>query len=40
MYLIDNEMHDGLGNEVFDGLRDDSHVRINQITNCLHLQFI
>lgn len=37
-YLINDEMHHSLRNEILDRLHDDSHVRINQISNGLHLR--
>lgn len=36
-YTVDHEVHDGLGNEVCDGLVDDAGVRVHKIADGLHL---
>lgn len=36
-YVVDHEVHDGLWHEVTDGLVDDSHVGVHQVSNGLHL---
>lgn len=36
-YIIDHEVHNGLGHEVPDALVDDGHVGVHQVTDGLHL---
>lgn len=36
-YIVDHEMHDGLGHEVPYGLVDDGHVGIHKVPDGLHL---
>ena len=36
-HIVNHEVHDGLGHQVTDGLVDDGHVRVDQVTNGLHL---
>lgn len=36
-HIVNHEMHDGLRHQVADGLVDDGHVGVNQVTNGLHL---
>lgn len=36
-HVVDHEVHDGLGHEVPDGLVDDGHVGVHQVTDGLHL---
>lgn len=36
-YVVDHEVHDGLGHEVPDGLVDDADVRVHQVADGLHL---
>ena len=36
-YAFDNDVHDGLGDEVSLRLVDDLHVRVDQVADCLHL---
>lgn len=36
-YIVDHEMHDGLGHEVPHSLVDDGHVGIHKVPDGLHL---
>lgn len=36
-YIVDHEMHDGLGHEIPHSLVDNGHVRVYQVPNGLHL---
>lgn len=36
-YIIDHQMHDGLGHQVSYGLVDDAHVGVHQVSDGLHL---
>lgn len=36
-YAVDHEVHNGLWHHVLDGLIDDAHVGVNQVTNGFHL---
>lgn len=35
-YIVDHEMHDGLGHEVPDALVDNRHVGVHQVADGLH----
>lgn len=35
-YIVDHEMHDGLGHEVSDALIDNCHVGVHQVADSLH----
>lgn len=37
--IVDDQHHDGLRDHIPCGLRDDLHVRVDQIANGLHLPF-
>lgn len=37
VYIVDHQMHDGLGHEIPDTLVDDGHVGVHQVTDGLHL---
>lgn len=36
-HIVNHEVHDGLWHQVTDGLVDNSHVGVDQVTNGLHL---
>ncbi len=36
-YIVDDEVHDGLGHQVSDAFVDDAHVRVNQVAYGLDL---